>query len=110
MRVLVVLSCVDTSQSYLQPTNGELSVVSPARLGTADALIADFGVEQLEPLVVTGDDPRSLRYDELDDRDIARVATACWVKYGTVQFDAAAVIHRRDGGLAAFRIRIVPKQ
>ena len=40
MRVLVVLSCVDTSQSYLQPTNGELSVVSPARLGTADALIA----------------------------------------------------------------------
>lgn len=58
------------------PTLADYDVSATEGRCTADALIADFGVEQLEPLVVTGDDPRSLRYDELDDGDIARVATA----------------------------------
>lgn len=58
------------------PTLADYDVSATEGRCTADALIEDFGVERLEPMVVTGDDPRSLRYDELDEAEIASVATA----------------------------------
>lgn len=43
---------------------------------TAETLLDDFGVDRLDALVIVGDDPRGLRYDELDAGDIDTVAGA----------------------------------